>query len=115
MNPFVLFLLAILSPLLLAATLLLPAYVGISAALYVIYDKPDTVHPLIQHFTNVFYIVDVYYNLLINWIETFDLSTLPVYSAPLLLFPLLGFVLSLWLTAKLSRKLMDIFQLGVHH
>lgn len=116
MNPLLLFLLALASPLLLAITLLLPAYAGVFAAVYVIYDKAGaSPHPLAHHLTDVFYIGDVYAEVLGDWAQKIDVNAIPLYTAPLLLFPLLGGSLSLWLTGKLSHKLMNVFQLGVHH
>ena len=115
MNPFVMFLLAILSPLLLAIALLVPSYAGIGTAAYVIYAKTEGPHPLDDKLTDVFYIVDVYTNLFTNWLQHMGDYSIFLYAVPLLVAPLLGVALSLWLTAKLARKLMDIFQLGVQH
>ncbi len=115
MNPFLLFLLAIVSPFLLAITLLVPPYVGISAASYVIYDKGNGPHPLADKLTDVFYMFDVYGNLFTSWAQQMGAFSIPFYAVPLILLPFFGIVGALWLTGKLARTLMDIFQLGVVH
>lgn len=115
MNPFAMFLLAILSPFLLAFTLLAPAYLGIMGAAYVIYDTQTGPHPLANKLPDVFYILDVYENLFTSWWQHMGSYSIPFYAVPLLLMPMFGFVGAFWLTAKLSRALMDIFHLGVGH
>lgn len=114
MNPFAMFLLAIFSPLLLAITLLVPPYAGILGASYFIYMKSDAkTHPLDGKLDDVFYILDVYHNLLSQWLKHMSEMSVFGYSLPLLIPPVVGVVLAFWLTGKLARKLMDIFQLGV--
>jgi hypothetical protein len=115
MNPFILFVLAIFSPLLLAATLLVPPYAGIVAACYIIYDKGAKIHPLDGKLDQVFYMMDVYVQLFTRWMNHMTEASFFTYTAPLLLLPLLSTILSIWLTGKLSTKLMDIFQLGVRN
>lgn len=115
MNPFLLFLLAIFSPVMLAATLLVPAYVSIVGACYIIYYTGSAAtHPLTGKLENVFYIIDVYRNLFSKWSEHMTQTDLLQYTLPLILLPLIGISLSLVLTAKLSRKLHETFQIGVH-
>ncbi len=115
MNPFVMFLLAIFSPLMLAATLLIPAYVSIAGACYIIYySSKAAAHPLNGKLEQVFYMLDVYRNLFSKWSEHI-LQADPIgYTLPLIGLPLLGCALSFVLTAKLSRKLHQTFQAGVH-
>ena len=115
MNPFVLFLLAIVSPLLLAVTVLVPPYAGMVAAAYIIYDKGTKIHPLADKLGDVFYMIDVYMKLFMHWTKHITEMDVWTYTLPLLALPLIGFALMFWLTGKLARKLMDIFQLGVAH
>ncbi len=112
MHPFFLFLLAILSPLLLAVALLVPLYTGIAGAAYLIYAKGAAVHPLAGTFGDPFYIITVYSNLVTPWLQhpaQYDILT---YTLPLIALPLVGVILTLWLTRFVARKLKDIFQLG---
>jgi len=113
MNPFNLFMLAILSPILLVMTLLVPPYAGIIATNYIIYDKGAKVHPLADKLDEVFYMFDVYVKLFTYWTHHITETSVLTYALPLLLPVILGIMLALWLTGKLSTKLRDIFQLGV--
>lgn len=113
MNPFIMFVLAIFSPILLAATLLVPPYAGMVAACYIIYDKGAKIHPLQNKLDQVFYMMDVYTQLFSRWMHHMTETSFFGYTVPLLLLPLLATVLAIWLTGKLSTKLKDIFQLGV--
>ncbi len=112
MNPFVMFLLAIFSPFLLAAALLLPAYAGVAGAGYVIYHFSVPPHALSNKLLDVFYMIDVYSGAFGHWKHHILQVDFLTYTLPLLLLPILGLTFSLMLTAKLSRKLMDIFHLG---
>jgi hypothetical protein len=115
MNPFFMFLLAILSPPLMALILLVPPYAGIVAASYLIYYKSGAVHPLADRLSDVFYMIDVYMKLLLQWSHHMMEMDVLHYSVPLLLLPILGITTALWLASKVSSKLKDIFQLGVSH
>lgn len=115
MNPFVMFLLAIFSPIMLAATLLVPAYVSIAGACYIVYYTGNAAtHPLAGKLENVFYMIDVYRNLFNQWSANIMRVDFIHYTLPLIAIPLAGATLSFVLTAKLSRKLHDVFHSGVH-
>ena len=111
MNPFLMFLIAILSPILLAMTLLVPPYVGITAASYIIYDTGAAVHPLAGKLYDVFYIIDVYTKLFSQWSHHITETSVLSYALPLLLLPIFGIMFSMWSTGFIARKLKDIF----HH
>lgn len=113
MHPFLLFLLAILSPILLATTLLVLPYAGIAGAAYIIYDKGQAVHPLHDKLDDVFYILNVYANLLQSWSGNIADASFFTYTLPLIAIPIAATSLSLWLTVRVVRKLKDIFQSGV--
>ncbi len=113
MNPFLLFLLAIVSPILLVLCLFLPPYLGVALACFIIYYKSGADHPLAGEWFDVFYILDVYRQLFAVWFEDVMAASFLTYSLPLILPALLGIVLGLWLTARLSRKLSDVFEVGV--
>lgn len=115
MNPFVLFILAILSPVILAAVIFVPPYVGIALASYIIYYKAaDAVHPLSGKLGDVFYMIDVYSTLFSQWAHHLTETSILTYALPLLLMPIFGIMLSLWLGGKVARKLKDVFQMGMH-
>jgi hypothetical protein len=109
MNPFLLFVLGIFSPLLLAMTLLVPPYVGVAAASYIIYEKPDATNPLDGDLDRVLYILDVYGKLFSYWWKNMGETSILQYGLPLIALPLIGGILGIWLTAKLSRKLHNTF------
>lgn len=115
MNPFLLFLLAILSPVLLATVMLVPPYVAIAATSYIIYYKSGAPHPLADKLGDVFYMIDVYTQLFTQWSHHMMETSFFSYALPLLLIPIFGIMLSLWLSSKIATKLKDIFQLGVVH
>lgn len=112
MNPLLLFTLGLLSPLLMAITLLVPPYTGIAAASYIIYMKEKGVHPLHDKLDDVFYIIDVYTKLFSHWAHHMAETSILSYAVPLLILPILGIMLSIWLTGKIARRLKDIFQMG---
>jgi hypothetical protein len=112
MHPFFLFLLAILSPFLLAIPLLVPLYGSIAGATYLIYDTANAVHPLAGKFGEPFYIITVYQNLLTQWMQHPLQYDIVAYTLPLMGLPVVGVMLTLWLTGFVARKLKDIFQLG---
>lgn len=114
MNPFAIFVLAILSPFLLAATLLVPPYLGMIAAAYIIYDKAEAkVHPLSGKLGDVFYMIDVYTKLFSRWSSHIAEANVLSYSVPLIVLPLIGLVVALGLTSRLSVKLQNVFHMGV--
>lgn len=112
MNPFFFFILAILSPFLLAITLLVLPYAGMVSAAYIIYDKGAKLHPLHDKLFDVFYMIEVYVKLFAQWSAHMDGASFLSYTLPLIALPLIGIILALGLTSRLSRKLQNIFQVG---
>jgi hypothetical protein len=113
MHPMVLLLLAIFTPLLLSLALLLPPYLGIVGAAYVIYSASGDASPLLDKLPDVFYMIDVYHQLFAHWMANKFAVSLLTYTAPLLLLPLAGFIVAFWLGRKLVRKLSDVFHMSV--
>lgn len=113
MNPFWMFLLAIFSPLLLAAALFVPLYAGVAAAGYAVYRLSAAHTSLAPYLSDIFYMIEVYRGLFLRWQAHLMETAFLTYTLPLLLLPILGLTLSLWLTTLLSRKLMEVFHLGV--
>jgi hypothetical protein len=112
MHPFLLFLLALITPAIFACVVLFPPYIGIAAAAYVIYYK-DGAHPLDGKLTDAGYMIDVYTQLFSHWAQHMGETSILSYALPLLIFPILGIMLTLWLCGKVARKLKDIFQNSV--
>lgn len=114
MHPFLLLMLALLTPFALALVLLGPVYAGVLGAVYFIYlPASDAPHPLAAQLNDVFYIIDVYQNLFAYWLQHLTDVALFGYTLPLLGLPLFGFGMAFYATRKLVRKLMDIFHLSV--
>ena len=114
MHPALLFLIAIFSPVALAVALLLPPYVAICAATYIIYDKGAAHHPLTDPIMNgdVFYMVRTYRQSLEYWLAHMADAPLLTYSLPVLVLPALGLLLTQWLLRKLVGKLRDVFEMA---
>lgn len=110
MNPMLLFMLAIFTPVIFACVILVPPYIGIVAASYIVYYKSGEVHPLAGKLENVFYMIDVYSQLFSQWAHNIAQTSVLSYALPLLLLPIFGIMLTLWLSQKIARKLKDIFQ-----
>lgn len=109
MNSGSLFLLAIFLPVFLGATLLLPIYVGIFAAAYIVYTPAEGASPLSDKFLDVFYIVDAYSQLLSHWLANKAALSFVGYTLPVVGLPLACTAFALWLTVKIARKFLDVF------
>lgn len=112
MSPALLFLLAIITPFLIAAVLLLPVYAGIAGASYLIYLPASGPHPLDGRVTDIFYMIDVYQKLFAYWTDHMADADLLHYTLPIIGLPALGIVLALYLTFRLSRWLLNLFHLS---
>jgi tetraacyldisaccharide 4'-kinase len=106
---------AILSPIIMAVTLLVPPYASIAGASYIIYGQGAAVNPLHDKLLDVFYIIDVYERLFSAWSDHIMETSLLSYTLPLLVLPLIGVMLSIWLIRKVATKLKDIFHSGVSY
>lgn len=107
------FVLALLSPFMLALTLLLPPYAGMVGASYIIYhDAPAKSKLIAQNYDNVPYMIDVYTKLFNRWSGHMAETSLWGYSVPLIVLPLVGAFIGIVLTSKFSRKLQNIFHLN---
>jgi hypothetical protein len=107
MNAFLLFLLAIVSPLLMAVTLLTPVYSGVVGAAYLVYNPPGGPNPLDQQLLNLFYMIDVYVGLFNYWLTHISAVSTLHYTLPLIGLPLIGLIISLWITRKTVIILME--------
>jgi hypothetical protein len=110
----VLFLLAILTPLLLASALLIPIYGGVLGAAYVMYLPEKGAHPLETHLFDVFYISDIYGKLLDYWLGNMHTLSITEYALPIVGLPVLGVVVALWLSWKIARRLLNTFHLAAN-
>lgn len=106
-----LFVTAIFTPVLLVATLVLPSYASIYGACYIIYLPKSGAHPLGDKYLDVFTIFDTYQSLLDFWSNSTDLGFVD-YTLPIVALPLFGCTLALFLTYKLSRRLINFFHLS---
>lgn len=105
-----LFVTAIFTPVLLLAALLVPSYASIYGACYVVYLPKSGAHPLADKYLDVFTIFDTYQNLVSFWSNSTDLSFVD-YTLPIIALPLFGCTLALFITYKLSRRLVNFFHL----
>ncbi len=107
--------LAIFTPFLISAVLLLPVYAGILGAAYVIYLPQTGAHPLTDRMGDVFYIIDVYGKLLHYWMDHKADVSFVDYTLPVIGLPLLGLLVALYATYKTSAGLLNIFRLSASH
>ena len=112
MHPFVLLLLAIFTPFVLLAVLLVPVYAGLFGAAYIIYMPASGAHPLAERLTDLFYIVDVYTHLFTYWTQHSGGVSFVNYTLPVIGLPLAGGLIALYATYKLVRKLVNVFHLS---
>lgn len=106
-----LFATAILTPILLLATALLPSYASIYAADYIIYIPKTGAHPLADKYLDVLTILETYQGLVTFWSDTPNISFVHQ-TLPIIGLPLLGCTLALYLTYRLSRRLINFFHLS---
>ena len=112
MHPMVLLLIAICAPFVLSALLFGPIYAGLAGASYLIYIG-SAADALAARMGDVFYIIDVYSKLFTYWQAHMDAVSLTGYTLPLLLPPVAGLLIGLWLTRKCVRRLSDVFHMSV--
>lgn len=101
MNPMMLMMLGVFMPIPLALAFLLPLYVSIFCAVLAIYtEQTDT---LMDAFTNVIYIANVYEYAVHYWLKNLATVNHFTYSAPLILLPMVGLLLAILSCYKLSK------------
>lgn len=101
--------LALLVPLLLGAVLVVPPYIGIYAATYLVYTSTEGASPLADKYLDVFYIVDAYNQLLSHWLANKTSLSFVDYTLPVVGLPVICTIFSIWLTIRLSRRFLDVF------
>lgn len=113
MHPFLLVVLALLTPFLLTLVLLAPLYAGVLGAVYVIYlPKHGGMHPLADRLDDVFYIIDAYGKLFDYWLSQYSQLSLVDYTLPIIGLPLAGAFIAFYGTYKLVRRMLNLFQLS---
>lgn len=108
----VLFVTAILTPVLLCTALLLPAYSSMYGATYIVYSPETGTNPMTGKFLDVFTVMDGYYTLFNYWVANRAALGFVDYTLPIIVLPAVGCVFALWLTYKISRRLLNFFQLS---
>jgi hypothetical protein len=112
MNPLYLFPFALIVPFIVAIVAFVPAYTGLFAATYFIYDRADAANPLTPYKYDVFYIFNVYSRLFSHWIDHIGASDFTSFTLPLIGAPLLGIGLSIFLTYKLVCMIINFFRMS---
>lgn len=115
MKPLHLFAIAIFAPILLVLFLLGPIYAAMLGAAYIIYAPASGPHPLADRLFDVFYIPDVYSQLLDYWLKHPTSLDFVHYTLPIVGLPLLGVIVALFLTWKLISALRNAFHLATPH
>ena len=109
MNAPALFVLAILVPMLLAAMLLVPPYLGMYGAAYIVYAPEQGINPLIGRVGDIFFIINTYDQLLAFWVAHITQLGFFSHALPIAGLPLGCTIASVWATSKLSRKFLNLF------
>lgn len=112
MNPLLLFPLALIMPLIVAVVAFVPAYSGIYAAVYLIYDKPDVTNPLTPYMFDIFYIFNVYMQIFEHWSDHVAASDFVNFTLPFVGLPILGIGLSLFFVYKLVSMMVNFFRMA---
>ena len=108
----VLFFTAIMTPILLCASLLLPSYASIYGAGYIVYSPETGAHPLAGKFDAIFTVLGTYETLLDYWLANSATLGFVDYTLPIVVLPAFGCLFSLWLTYTIARRLINFFQLS---
>lgn len=108
----VLFFTAIITPILLCASLLLPSYASLYGAAYIVYGQQTGTNPLAGKFLDVFPGLDAYSSLLDYWMTNRAALDFVDYTLPIVVLPLAGCLFAIWLTYKVSRRMLNFFQLS---
>lgn len=111
MKPLLLFVIAIVAPLLLALTALVPSYAGIWAASYLVYELSAQPHTLLARVGDVFYVIDVYQRLLTYWLAHAMEASILKFALPMMVLPLIGLAIAFFLTRRVVRMLRDLSHL----
>ncbi|MFM9889080.1 MAG: hypothetical protein ACKVOE_00330 [Rickettsiales bacterium] len=114
MSPILLFPIALLTPVMLCVSLLLPPYIALFAACYAIYASaaPAQLPTLAAHWGDPAYILQVYGQLFTYWRAHMAEASIVGYTAPLLSLPVVGAIVAQWLTRRVVRKLVHIFHMA---
>lgn len=113
MSPFLLFLLAVITPFLLLFALLGPIYVGMCGAEFIIYYPNSGPHPLQGKWLDVFSIFETFQQLSVHWLDHMGTLSLLHFTLPLIGLPLIGLAISLYTLRRLLRWLANTFHQSV--
>lgn len=113
MHPGLLFPLAMITPILLMATLFLPAYGAVYAAVYIVYAPAEgAMHPLADKWLDVFYIFETFGHMIDYWVANMRSLGVLDFALPGIMLPAVGVIVSLWLTWQLASGLINLFRLS---
>jgi hypothetical protein len=110
-----LFLLAFIVPVILLLLLLLPVYLGMFAAAYIVYMPASGANPIGPHLLDVFYIFDAYSQLFSFWQANMGKMSFVRQTLPIIGFPSTCALIGLWLTIKVTKKFRDLFYAYAAH
>jgi hypothetical protein len=109
-TPF-LFIIAILTPVMLAITIFVPPYAGIFGAADIIYATGTHPQSLTGRVDDVFYIIDVYSKLFTYWSTHIMQVSFLRFTLPLLGLPAIGLFAAYWITRKAVHGLRNLFHM----
>ncbi len=106
-----LFIIAILTPLMLAVSMFVPAYAGIFGAAHLVYAGGTHPQSLLDKAGDVFYIINVYSHLFTYWSGHMMQVSFLRFTLPLFTLPMIGIFVSYWITRRLVRGLRHLSHL----
>lgn len=112
MNPWMLLPVIVILPFMVAATLLVPLYLAMSAACYLIYVQTNEQAPILANFANPDYMLSSYLRLLTYWQSHMTELSFIHYTLPLIVLPLIILGLALWLSYRFLNAIKDILHLS---
>lgn len=112
MSPALLFPIAILTPFLLTAVLLVPIYAGLLGGCYIVYLPETGAHPLAGKLLDIFYILDVYGKLFSYWSEHSGDVSFVAYTLPIIGLPVACTLVALYTNYRMVKWLGNIFHLS---
>lgn len=107
MNPLMLIAVVLLLPFMVAALLLVPLYLAMILACYLIYIQTAEQGLILENVGAPDYILSAYLRLVDHWITHMSAVSFLHYTAPLILLPLVIFLLAAWLSYRFLSVIKD--------
>lgn len=102
----------VILPFMVAATLLVPLYIAMVGACYLIYVQTNEQTPIIANIANPDYILSSYLRLLTYWHTHMTELSFIHHTLPLILLPLIVLGLALWLSYRFLNAMKNLLHVS---